>query len=214
MMLKTQYLHELIKLMIVIEKGMNGLDEPISFATQRGLCDAIIGFGNEALQAIYLAFEELDYSFASGCLPDILGAIGDESSIPYLITAHKQGTFLSGTAALQALRKLAYRLNSDFIYTYLGDLLLEAAQGNQKVFNSTVEIIEACKAMDEWNNSRGLDVLKETLKIRYSHNMPQFAIAILARRPEAQEYLTRLAEQDEDLSKIIKQEYQHKKASL
>lgn len=207
MMLKAQYLHELVKLVVVIEKGMNGLDEPVSSATEKGLCDAIIGFGSEALQAIHLAFEALDYGFAAGCLPDILGVIGDESSIPYLITAHKQGDFLSGTAALQALRKLAYRLNSDFIYTYLADLLVEAAQGNPKVFNSTVEIIEACKAMDAWNNSRGLDVLKESLKIRYTHDMPRFAIAILVRRPEAQEYLTRLADEDADLSNLIRQEY-------
>jgi hypothetical protein len=175
---------------------------PVPLATTKGISDAIAGFGAEALPGIYDALERLDYSLFSGALLDILGEIGDNASIKYLITAHKQGGYLSGTAAIVALRKLSLKLSSDEGYEYLCQILVKCVHGDEKVFNSTVEILEACSALGEWNDPRAIEVLKASIIIR-SHRMPQHAIEILSRKPELRDYLIGLAKKDRGLTDII-----------
>lgn len=197
-----RFIQDLVELLFRLDQGMQEFEEPPPEQVKEGVMRAVIGFGEQALPAIHKRFAEAPSEVGPTVL-DVLGEIANPDSASYIIDFHKHhADFLSGAAAISALKKLKAGAG----YSYLCDLLIRRSQGDKRAFNTNLEIVIACQALGEWKNSRAIEPLVEALRIRDTHGeMPNAAINALATYPEAQQRLLELAEREPALKEIIHQ---------
>jgi HEAT repeat protein len=201
---REKFIKDLVELLVRIDKGMLEFDEPLPSAVEAAITQAVIAFGEEALPELHthLADSSPDIDFVQ--LVDVIGDIGSPTSIPYLINKHQNASFMSGAAAIQALRKIG----TDESYLYFGDLLAKRASGDVYVINSGVEIQIACQALGEWGDERAIPFLERATAIYDPNSMPETAIRALAKYPKAHPFLRELAKRKISLKKLIDEIFQ------
>lgn len=199
------FIKDLVALLARIDHGMLEFEEPLPDEVERGIKDAVIGFGEAALPALHQTLQESWSSHSD--LPhviDVLGSIAHPSSIPYLIEQHRNhSSSMSGTAAIAALRKMQAPAG----YDYIGGVLIRGGEGDATVFNTGHEAIVACAAMAEWDDPLALAALVQATNIRWPHGMPEAAIDAIARKKEGRLILLELAERDPTLRAAVGRVY-------
>jgi hypothetical protein len=201
-MQRIQVLETLIDLLVQIEKGILGLDDPVSQMTKDGIVKAIIGFGEEARLHLHRSLELLDYLTAGGYIEEILGEVGDTTTVSYLIRVHQRGFFMNSLAALQSVVKLGEKYEIDEAYEYLYSLFLRLVEGDTKVFNSTEEGEVTFRALIHWHNPKGFEVARQVLKL----DLPLLLrpiLQIIKKSPEVQKIMLSKGKQDPDIERII-----------
>jgi hypothetical protein len=160
------------------------------------LKQALVELGNEIIPVLkdkYLETGDL-------LLLEVIGEMREPQSLDFLIHAYRHSDFMTGMAALIAIRKL--RISQG--YEHINDLLLSIMnQKDDLVVLSTNEIMMMCTILGEWNDSRAVETLKRAIEINEPPGMPKAAIEGLANYREAHQYLRNLAIEEKSLSKII-----------
>src|SRR3954454_7501823 len=126
---REKFIKSLLSLLMAIDRGAAEFTEPLPIEVEIGVVQAVVGFGGEILDDLHYILNNIDSSSQTDLvhLVDVLGAIGNLSSVPYLINFHKHNaSFMSGMAAVQALKKIAIEES----YVYLADLLTQYVSGN------------------------------------------------------------------------------------
>jgi hypothetical protein len=174
---RKAFIDDLIGLLIRMERRMEAFTEPLPKGVEKGVMEAIVSFGEEALPELHNKLTSLQSQMGFIYLIDILGDIGDESSIPYLIEFHRNHTdFMGGVAAVRAMKKIG----TEEVYLYLGNLLIEYLSG-KNLFNTQFEITLACEALGDWNDERAIPILEQATTIHNHNLMPETAIKQLAK---------------------------------
>lgn len=198
---RKDFIDDLIRLLIRMERGMAEFpDEPLPADAEKGIVQALISFGEEILPQLHNTLNVL-WSQQVDCVyvVDILGVIGHASSVPYLIELHsKYASFMSGMAAVQALRNIG----TEEVYLYFGNLLFRHTAG-EHVFNADAEIPIVCEALGEWDDARAIPFLEKATAIHSPNRMPEIAIRQLAKYPLAHTFLHHLAENEAALKPLI-----------
>lgn len=206
-MARKELIVQLVKILVETDKGMSEFIEPLPGDVVKGVVLAIVSFGEEALPELHQALVDSWSSIDLVHLVDVLGTIGSASSVPYLIEFHSQyGSFMSGTASVQALKMIGV----EDAYLYLGNLLTQYVAGKQ-VFNTGAEIPIACEALGEWNDARAVPFLEQAVTIHDPNRMPETAFRELVKYPTAHAFLRNLAQSDSSLRKMIEMAFQETK---
>lgn len=198
-MMKEEFIEELVDLLIVSDRGALEMEEPLPRQVKEYIVKAAIGFGRELLPTLHRRFADSHWQSSSGYVLDVLGEIGDQSSVAHIIEAHKQAGFMSGAAALQALRKIGTR----DCYEYMCDLLQDYGERNKGVFYSALKVVTVCRALGEWNDKHAVSILARAVDIRNLDGMPEAAIEALARYSSAHGFLRDLADQEPTLREMV-----------
>jgi hypothetical protein len=190
----TAFIEDLVALLVRFDRGMLEFEEPPPEEARQGLANAVIAFADAAVPSLHAALVDGWSSDGVGpLLIDVLGEIGHGSSVPYLIEHHKShADFMSGTAAMQALRKL----RSNEGYEYMVEVLSRTAEGDWTAINTGHEVVVACRALAEWDDPRAIGALVQAATIRGSFGMPEAAVEALAQRAEGRRLLPDLAARD------------------
>jgi hypothetical protein len=188
------FIEDLVALLVRFDRGMLEFEEPPPHEAGQGLADAVIAFADAAVPALHAALTDGWSSGGVGpLLIDVLGEIGHASSVPYLIEHHRShADYMSGTVAMQALRKL----RSNEGYEYMAEMLARTAEGDWTAINTGHEVVVACMALAEWDDPRAIGALVQATKIRGGFGMPAAAVEALAQRAEGLRLLPDLAERD------------------
>jgi hypothetical protein len=198
---REKFIKSLLSLMVAIERGTAEFTEPLPIDVEKGVMQAVIGFGEEILGDLHYILNNIDSSSQTDLVHvvDVLGEIGNPSSVPYLINFHKHNaSFMSGMAAVQALKKIAVEES----YVYLANLLTQYVSGKD-LFNSPSEIPVATESLGEWGDQRAVPVLEQATAISNPNRMPETAIRQLAKYPTGHPFLHDLAERNRSLSEFI-----------
>lgn len=196
---RSDFIKELLKLLVKIDGGMVEFSEPLPQGAAEGLVSAIASFGEEALPELHRLFADLPPKTDFVYVIDVLGEIGSPLSAPFLIEYHSHyASYISGTAAIQALKKIS----TEPAYLYLGNLLIQYTSG-KPAFNTGAEIPVACEALGEWNDDRAIGFLEQATRIHDPNRMPVTAIEQLAKYPQAHPFLSELAQSNPLLKVMI-----------
>lgn len=198
---KQSFIHDLVDLLIRIDRGMLEFEAPLPIEAEEGIKVATAAFGEEALPLLHKVVGEQKAENTLTSLTDVLGMIGDPTSVPYLIELHsKFADYESGLAAVQALRKIG----TEDAYLYLNRQLMQYLAGEKYVFDSGIEIAVTCKALGEWRDERAIPALQQANGIRNPNGMPRTAIEQLATYPQSHAFLNELADQNDELRDMIR----------
>lgn len=184
------FIEKVVDLLVIVDSGMQGLAEPLPENATKHLRYAIAAFGEQALPALHSRIGNSGGHF----LIDVLGDIGHQSSIPYLIEAYKTSSFISGAAALIALRKIG----GEPSYQYLLFLLKNVLEGNHQVVNTVLEIELSCLAMGDWASPEALLILKRILESEESVKVKKSAVEALSQSDEGAALLKELSRSGSD----------------
>ena len=201
----TAFIKDLVALLVRFDRGMLEFEDPPPRQAEQGLADAVIAFADSAVPALHAA---LVAGWSSGgvgpLLIGVLGEIGHASSVPYLIEHHKShADFMSGTVAMQALRKL----RSTEGYEYMAEVLARTAAGDWTAINTGHEVVVACMALAEWDDPRAIEALAQATAIRGGFGMPEAAVEALSQRVEGLRLLPDLAERDPAVREALERLY-------
>jgi hypothetical protein len=159
------FIRDLAELLMRFDRGMIEFEEPPPEDVATGLMQALCAFGEQAVPTIHAVLSERWSQKGGGSevhLVDVIEKIGDVSSVPYLMELHAHhANFLTSLAAIQTLREF----RTETAYTYLAQLLMRYADGDQRVFQTMSEARTCCLAMDEWNDPRAIAPLQAALRI-------------------------------------------------
>jgi HEAT repeat protein len=195
------FIKSLLSLLMAIDNGAAEFAEPLPVEVEKGIMQAVVGFGGEILDDLHYILNTIDSSSQTDSvhIVDVLGAIGNPSSVPCLINFHRHNaSFMSGMAAVQALKKIAVEES----YIYLAHLLTQYVSGND-LFNSPSEIPIATEALGEWGDQRAVSILEQAATINNPNRMPEMAVRQLAKYPTAHPFLRDLAESNKSLRTVI-----------
>lgn len=196
---REEFIDDLIGLLVRIDRGMEEFTEPLPVDAEKGVMQAIISFGEEILPQLHSTFKTLWSQTDAVHLIDILGVIGNPSSIPYLIEFHSQyASFLGGIVAVRAMKNIG----TEEVYTYFGSLIVRHKSG-ENIFNSGAEIPIVCEALGDWNDERAVSFLEMATTIHNPNHMPETAIRQLIKYPGTHEFLNQLAEREVSLKPLI-----------
>ena len=196
------FIQDLVELLFRLDRGMLEFDAPPPEQAKEGISRAVNAFGEQAPPALHQRFAELPAEDGPVVL-DVLGEIASADSAPYIIDFHKHyADFLSGAAAISALRKL----KADTGYAYLRNLLIRISRGDKKAFNTKLEFIIACQALAEWQNSVAVEPLKEAIHVVEAQGgAPEAVVQALARYPQKHQFLQTLGISKPSLQAMISQ---------
>lgn len=192
-------IEQLVDLLFLIDQGMEGLDEPVPDKVAEGLLQSVIGFEEKAIPLIQSRLENINWRSGFGYVFDAIGAISQPSSVFHLVQGYKHGNFMSGAAALEALRKIG----TDDAYAFLSSLLSEWMDGNKNIVFSALDLGIICSALAEWQVPEALSLLERAVYIRDMEGMPQAAIESLAQYSEGRAFLKELSKQEPELEPLI-----------
>lgn len=197
---RSEFIHDLIDLLIRMDRGMMEFEEPLPRTAVESIVSAVVSFGHEVVPRLntLLAEEPEDMDFTY--LVDALGMIGHPSSVPYIIDKHRHASFVSGAAALSALKTI----RTDEALEYLGRVLTQYSAGDERVIESAIELVIACQALGEWGDHRAISPLKDATRIQGLQGMPDAAIQALAKYPQGHQFLHELADREPSLKGMIK----------
>ncbi len=197
---RQEFIQTLVTLLVTIDRGMSAFDTPLPEKVEESIKLALIGFGNEAIPILHENLSRFAPDVDLNSLIEVLGIIRNPSSTSYIIEFHKNhSSFLSGLVAMNALRKL----RAEAGYLYMSELLLRQSAGDQTAFNTSAEIVVACKSLGEWDDPQAMKPLMEATRIRDIQGMPEAAIDALAKYPKAHNFLKNLAVEDPSLKELI-----------
>jgi hypothetical protein len=134
----------LVVLLLELCGGMEKFKEPIPETVAKGIVYAASGFNEEILPHLHSVLTTRQGEVNLLYIIVTLRKIAHPSSVPYLITYHRNyANFISGLAAVQALQKIS----SDEGCQYLASVMTDYTSGNPCVVNSATELPVICTAL-------------------------------------------------------------------